>query len=216
MSDAMASIRVMVVDDHPIFREGVTAILAEEPGMCVAAEAGDGLEAVEKFRAVQPDVVLMDLEMPRLGGIDAIGAIRREFPQAVILVLTTYRGDAQAALALKAGARGYILKSMLRRELVDAICAVHAGKRFVPPEIAAEIIGYAVDDALTSREMIILECVAAGQSNKVVARELAISEDTVKAHMKNILAKLNASGRTHAVTIALKRGIISLGGLGLG
>jgi DNA-binding NarL/FixJ family response regulator len=200
----------MVVDDHPLFREGVAAILSGEPGLSVVAEAADGLEAIEKFRHFVPDVTLMDLEMPRLGGVDAIRIIRQEYSEAAILVLTTYRGDAQAAQALRTGARGYVLKSTLRRELVDAIRSLYVGRRYIPADIAAEVIGYAIEDELTNREILILEYVAAGQPNKIVARELRISEDTVKTHMKNILSKLNARGRTHAVTIALKRGIISL------
>jgi DNA-binding NarL/FixJ family response regulator len=199
----------MIVDDHPMLREGVAAVLNSEPDMQLIAEAADGIEAIEMFKAVRPDVILMDLEMPKLCGIQAIEEIRRIQPAAVILVLTTYKGDAQAVRALRAGARGYMLKSALRRELTDGIRALHAGKRCVPPEIAAEIAAHAISDSLTSREVSVLQYVAAGLSNRDVARALAISEDTVKVHMKSIMSKLDAKGRTHAASIAVRRGIIS-------
>jgi len=202
------AIRILIADDHPLLREGVAAVLEQEQDMELVAEASDGLEAVDQFRHYRPDVTLMDLEMPGMGGIEAIQAIRKEFEHAVIMVLTTYKGDAQALRALKAGAKGYMLKSAVRKELVDSIRLLHAGKRCIPAEIATEIASHAVDDALTLREMAVLKCVAAGQSNKVIARELSISEDTVKVHMKSILSKLDARARTHAVTIALRRGII--------
>jgi len=202
------AIRILIADDHPLLREGVAAVLEQEQDMELVAEASDGLEAVDQFRHYRPDVTLMDLEMPGMGGIEAIQAIRKEFEHAVTMVLTTYKGDAQALRALKAGAKGYMLKSAVRKELVDSIRLLHAGKRCIPAEIATEIASHAVDDALTLREMAVLKCVAAGQSNKVIARELSISEDTVKVHMKSILSKLDARARTHAVTIALRRGII--------
>jgi len=205
-----APIRVMVVDDHPMLREGIAAVLEGQPDMTLVAEATNGHEALERFRAHRPDVTLMDLQMPELGGIDAIIAIRREFPTARIAVLTTYKGDVQALRAFKAGAAGYLLKNMLRKELLETIRTVHAGGRRIPPEIAAEIAEHAIDDALSEREIAVLRLVACGMANKVIAGELAISEETVKAHMKSILAKLGANDRTHAVTIALKRGIIEV------
>jgi len=183
-------------------------VLEQEQDMQLVAEACDGLEAVEQFRVHRPDVTLMDLEMPGMGGIEAIEVIHKEFERAVILVLTTYKGDAQALRALKAGAQGYMLKSAVRKELVDTIRSLYAGKRCIPPDIANEIASHAIDDSLTQRETTVLRCVAAGQSNKVIARELSISEDTVKVHMKSILSKLGATARTHAVAIALRRGII--------
>lgn len=202
-------IRLMVVDDHPMLREGIAAVIEGRQDMVLVAEACDGYDAVEKYRAQRPDIVLMDLQMPRMSGIEAITIIRREFPDARILVLTTYKGDARAVQALKAGAQGYMLKSALRKELIDTIRQLGEGRRCIPPEVASEIANHALDDALTLREVSVLACVASGNSNKVVAGLLAISEETVKAHMKNILAKLGAKDRTHAVTIAIRRGIIS-------
>jgi DNA-binding NarL/FixJ family response regulator len=203
-------IRVLTVDDHPLLREGIAAVLEGQQDMVLVAEATNGHEAIESFRAHRPDVTLMDLQMPEMSGIDAIIAIRREFQHARIVVLTTYSGDAQAVRAFRAGASGYLLKGMLRKELVDTIRAVHAGQRRIPPEIAAEIAEHHTDDALTEREIEVLRLVAAGKANKIVAVELAIAEETVKAHMRSILAKLAANDRTHAVTIALKRGIIEI------
>ncbi len=201
-------IRVMTVDDHPILREGIAAVIEGQQDMALVAEASNGREAVESFRIHRPDVTLMDLQMPEMGGVEAILAIRHEFPAARILVLTTYKGDVQALRALKAGAQGYLVKSALRKELTETIRSVHAGKRCIPPEIAAEIAEHAIDDALSPREIAVLASVADGNSNKTVADLLEISEDTVKAHMKSILAKLDAKDRTHAVTIGLARGII--------
>jgi DNA-binding NarL/FixJ family response regulator len=203
-------IRVLAVDDHPLLREGIAAVIAGQQDMVLVAEAATGREAIERFREHRPDVTLMDLQMPEMSGIDAIVAIRSEFPGARIIVLTTYTGDAQAVRAFQAGASGYLLKSMLRKELLDTIRAVCAGKRRIPPEIAAEIAEHHTDDALTEREIEVLRLVAAGNANKIVAAELAISEETVKAHMRSILSKLAANDRTHAVTIALKRGIINV------
>jgi DNA-binding NarL/FixJ family response regulator len=203
-------IRVLSVDDHPLLREGIAAILEAEPDMGLVAEATNGREAIEGFRRHRPDVTLMDVRMPDMGGIEAIMRIRSEFPSARIIVLTSYAGDAQALGALNAGARGYLLKNMLRRDMLDAIRAVHAGMRHVPPEIAREIAEHASDDALTAREIEVLRRVAAGRSNKAIAADLEISDSTVKAHVKAILAKLDADGRTHGVTIALKRGIIDI------
>ncbi|SDQ87108.1 two component transcriptional regulator, LuxR family [Pseudoxanthomonas sp. CF385] len=203
-------IRILTVDDHPLLREGIAAVVEGQSDMELVGEAANGLEALHVFRECRPDVTLMDLQMPEMGGVDAIGAIHREFPDARIVVLTTYQGDAQALRAFKAGASGYLLKSMLRRELVDTIRSVHAGRRRIPPEIAAGIAEHASDDALTSREIEVLRQVADGNGNKRIAHLLRISEETVKAHMKNILAKLAANDRTHAVTIAVRRGIIEL------
>jgi DNA-binding NarL/FixJ family response regulator len=203
-------IRVLSVDDHLLLREGIAAVLEEQPDMTLVGQACNGREALEIFRTHLPDVTLMDLRMPDMNGIEAIAAIRAEFPAARIIVLTTYAGDVQAVAALKAGASGYLLKNMLRKELVETIRAVHSGKRHVPPEIAMAIAEHAIDEALTEREIQILKSVAGGKSNRLIAAELAISESTVKAHMKSILPKLGASGRTHAVMIALKRGILDV------
>jgi len=204
------TIRILTVDDHPLLREGIAAVLASQPDMIVAGQASNGVEAVECFRRLRPDVTLMDLRMPEMSGLEAIVAIRAEFPHARIIVLTTYAGDAQAAAALKAGAAGYLLKNMVRKELIETIRVVHSGKRRVPPEIATDIAEHVADDALSQREIEVLRRVAAGLSNKLIAAELEISEGTVKTYMKSILLKLDASDRTHAVMIALKRGILDL------
>jgi DNA-binding NarL/FixJ family response regulator len=203
-------IRILTVDDHQLLREGIAAVLEGHEDMSLVGQAGNGREAIESFRSLRPDVTLMDLRMPDMSGIEAISAIRSEFPNARIIVLTTYAGDVQAAAALKAGASGYLLKSLVRKELIETIRAVHAGKRRVPAEIATEIAEHVADDALTEREIEVLRRVAAGKSNKLIAAELNICEGTVKTHMKSILAKLDASDRTHAVMIALKRGILDL------
>jgi DNA-binding NarL/FixJ family response regulator len=207
----MASpIRILAVDDHPLLREGIAALVNSQPDMKLVAEAANGREAIEQFRKHRPDVTLMDLQMPELNGIDAMIAIRGEFPQARIVVLTTYKGDMEVLRALKAGARGYLLKNLLRRELLETIRAVHAGEKRIPPEVAAQIADHATEDDLTSREIEVLQLIASGNANKAIAARLSISEETVKGHVKNILSKLVANDRTHAVTIGLKRGIIAL------
>jgi len=210
MSIAPKQIRIALVDDHPILRQGIAALIADQSDLQLVAQASNGLEAIEQFRLHQPDVMLMDLQMPGMNGIDAMSAIRGEFPDARFVVLTTYTGDVQIVRALKAGARAYLLKSLLHRELLDTIRAVHAGQKRIPPEIAAELADHAADDALTPREIEVLRLIAAGNANKIVADQLSITEETVKAHVKSILSKLDANDRTHAVTIALKRGIIEL------
>jgi DNA-binding NarL/FixJ family response regulator len=203
-------IRILTVDDHPLLREGIAAVLEAEPDMLLVAEASNGRDAIDQFRTHHPDVTLMDIQMPGMNGIDTILAIREDFPNARIIVLTTYSGDAQALRAFKAGASGYLLKNMLRKELLETVRSVHAGRKRVPPEIAIEIAEHHSDDALTEREIEVLREVAAGNANKVIADHLTISEETVKAHMRSILSKLSANDRTHAVTIALKRGIIQI------
>jgi DNA-binding NarL/FixJ family response regulator len=204
------TIRVLTVDDHPLLRAGISGAINAQPDMSVVAEAADGEEAIASFRIHRPDVTLMDIRMPKTNGIDAISAIRKEFPNARVVVLTTYGGDIQALRAFKAGAVGYLLKSMLRTELIDTIRLAHAGMRRIPPEIALELAEHAGDDTLTTREIEVLRDVAKGSSNKVIAARLSISEHTVKGHLKNILSKLDASDRTHAVMIALKRGFLDI------
>jgi len=203
-------IRVLVADDHPLMREGIVAVLQQEPDMEIAAQAGDGQEAISLFRAHAPDVVVMDVRMPNVDGVDACAAIRREAPDARIVMLTTYRGDVQMLRALKAGASGYLLKSMVRTELLDAIRVVHSGRRYLPAEISQELATHRLDELLSPRELAVLRRVAAGNSNREVANELFVSEDTVNAHMKNISSKLSARDRTHAVMIAIKRGILDV------
>jgi two-component system, NarL family, response regulator len=204
------AIRILTVDDHPLLREGIAAILGTEKELELVAQASDGHEAIEQFRTHLPDITLMDLQMPQMNGIEAIQAIRKDFPGARIIVLTTYAGDAQAERAFKAGACGYLLKSALRKELIETIRTVHGGKKRIPVEIAVEMAEHHSDDSLTGREIEVLKEIAAGNANKIIAAHLDISEETVKAHVKNILSKLGANDRTHAVTIALKRGIIEI------
>ena len=201
-------IRVLAVDDHPLLREGIAALIESEEDMELIGEAANGREALDLFRKYQPDITLMDLQMPEMNGIDAISAIRGEFPAARIIVLTTHPGDVQISRALKAGARGYLLKGMLRKELLDTIRAVHGGQKRVSAEVAVEIAEHTADDALTKREVEVLCLVAGGNANKEIAARLSLTEETVKAHVRNILAKLGANDRTHAVAIGFKRGII--------
>jgi len=203
-------IRILTVDDHPLLREGIAAILGLQPDMQLVGEAEDGAQAIKIFRELRPDVTLMDLQMPILNGVETIGRIRRDFPDARIIVLTTYAGDVQALRAMRAGAAGYLLKGALRRDLLDAIRAVHGGRRYLSPEIAQQIALHSSEDSLSEREIGVLRLVALGKANKEIAGELSVSEDTVKAHLKSIFAKLNVGDRTQAVTLALKRGIIEL------
>lgn len=203
-------IRILTVDDHPLLRKGIAALVNAEPDLKLVAEASTGIEAIDAFRSHRPDVTLMDLQLPGVDGIEAIGRIRSEFPEAKIIVLTTYTGDFQVLRALKTGARGYILKAHVHKELLETIRAVHAGHKRIPPDIAAELADHATDDALTEREIDVLKLIAAGNSNKLIADQLSIGEATVKSHVTNILSKLGANDRAHAVTIGLKRGIIEL------
>jgi DNA-binding NarL/FixJ family response regulator len=203
-------IRILIVDDHALLREGIVALIADQKDLKIVAEASNGREAIEQFRLHHPDITLMDLQMPGMNGTDALIAVRSEFPHARVIILTTYSGDVHVSRALKAGARAYLLKSALRRELLDAIRCVHAGQRRIPAELATDVADHIADNALTSREIEVLKLIAEGRANKLVADRLSITEETVKGHVKNILSKLGASDRTHAVTIALKRGIIDL------
>jgi DNA-binding NarL/FixJ family response regulator len=210
MSTVPQLITVLTVDDHSLLRKGIAALVNAEPDMKLIAEASNGQEAVESFRLHRPDVTLMDIQMPGFNGIEAINRIRSEFPDAHIIVLTTYTGDAQVVKALRAGARAYILKGHVHRELLETIRAVHAGQKRIPPDIAAELAEHAADDDLTQREIDVLRLIAAGNSNKLIADQLSIGEATVKSHVTNILSKLGANDRTHAATIGIKRGIIEL------
>jgi DNA-binding NarL/FixJ family response regulator len=203
-------IRIVVVDDHLLLREGVASILGAEADIELVGTAENGAEAVEAFRNLRPDVTLMDIQMPVMDGIEALAEIRKQTPNARVIMLTTYEGDTQAVRALKAGASGYLLKSSLRKEMIDAIRAVHRGGKYVLAEVAQEIAIHAAEEALSDREIGVLQRVAAGKPNKVIASELSLSEDTVKAHLRSIFAKLGVDDRTEAVTLALRRGIISL------
>jgi DNA-binding NarL/FixJ family response regulator len=209
MTDAKV-IRILIVDDHAVLREGIISLVGKQADMKVVGEASNGHEAIELFKQFTPDVTLVDLRLPDIDGIEVITAIVGDHPDAKFIVLTTFGGDAQVMRALKAGARGYLLKDLLRKELLEAIRTVHAGRKRIPPEIAAQLAEHATDSALTRREIEVLQLIAAGNPNKLVADRLSVSEDTVKMHVKSILSKLGANDRTHAVTIALKRGIMDL------
>ena len=210
MSPSPNPIRILTVDDHPLFRNGIAALLATQPDMSLVAEASNGREAIQQFRTHQPDVTLMDLQMPEMNGLDALMAIRGEFPEARIIVLSTYSGDVQVARALKAGARAYLLKGNVNKELLATIRAVHAGQKRISGDVAAGLAEHTGEDELTEREIEVLRLIAAGNANKEIAARLELAEDTVKRHVTNILSKLQANDRTHAVTIGAKRGIIEL------
>lgn len=210
MSSDTKPIRILTADDHALLRQGIASLIGLESDMKLVAEASTGREAMEKFRAHRPDITLMDLQMSDMSGIEAMIGIRSEFPNARIIILTTYSGDVQVLRALKAGARGYILKGLVHRELLEAIRAVHAGQKRIPPEVATELACHAGEDELTAREIDVVRLVAAGNTNKQIAAQLSITEETAKTHVANILSKLRANDRTHAVTIALKRGIVEL------
>jgi DNA-binding NarL/FixJ family response regulator len=210
MTGVPSMIRILAVDDHPLLRKGIAALLNAEPDMKLVAEASNGEEAVESFRLYRPDVTLMDLQLPGLNGIEAIDRILSEFPDARIIVLTTYTGDAQVLRALPAGARAYLLKGHVHRELLETIHTVHAGRKRIAPDIATELAEHAAEDELSPREIEVLRLIAGGNSNKEIADQLPIGDATVKGHVTNILSKLSANDRAHAVTIGLKRGIIAL------
>jgi DNA-binding NarL/FixJ family response regulator len=203
-------IRILAVDDHPLLREGIAAFIAAEPDMELVGASSNGREAIQQFRALRPDITLMDLQMPEVSGLDAIHAIRGEFPDARIIVLTTYAGDVQIVRALKAGASGYLLKNLVHKDLLDTIRSIHAGRKTVSPEVSIELATHATDDLLTQAEVEVLGLIAAGNGNKQIADRLRITEDTVKGRVRSILSKLGANDRTHAATIGLKRGIIHL------
>ncbi|MEG9438560.1 response regulator transcription factor [Edaphobacter sp. HDX4] len=210
MSTSARRIRILAVDDHPIVREGIAALIAIQPDMILVGEASDGREAIQQFRTHQPDLTLMDVQMPEMNGLDALMAIRGEFPDAKIVMLTTYKSDIQIVRALKAGAQGYLLKNALHKELLATIRAAHAGRKTVSPEVSLEIVEHATDESLTPAEINVLRLIAKGSANKEIADQLSTTEESVKSRVKNILSKLGANDRTHAATIALKRGIIEL------
>jgi DNA-binding NarL/FixJ family response regulator len=210
MSEPSHPIRVLVVDDHPLLRQGIAALIAAEPDVTLAGACSSGREAIQQFPTLRPDVTLMDLQMPEMSGLDAMIAIRREWRDARVVILTTYTGDALIVRAMKAGAAGYLAKDAVPEELINTIRSVHAGRKTVSPQVAVKLAAHASDDPLTPAEIAVLHLVAAGNTNKLIGDRLHISEDTVKARIKNILSKLDANDRTHAVTIALKRGIIEL------
>ncbi len=210
MSVGNSPIQILAVDDHPLVRQGIAGLLGVQPDMTLVAEASTGREAIQQFRAHHPDITLMDLQMPEMSGLDALIAIRNEFPEAKVIVLTTYVGDVQIRRALKAGAQAYLLKNTLHKELLETIRAVHAGKKALSPEVSYEVAEHATDDALTPAEIAVLRLIAAGNANKQIADQLSITEETVKSRVKNILSKLGANDRAHAAMIGLKRGIIEL------
>jgi len=210
MSPAPSSIRIMAVDDHPLVRQGIIGLVSGQTDMKLVAEASNGREAIQQFRTHRPDVTLMDVQMPEMNGVDAIIAICGEFSEARIIVLTTYVGDVQVVRAIKAGARAYLLKNTLHKELLDTIRAVHSGKKTMSPEVSFQLAEHATDDALTPAEISVLRLIAAGNANKQIADQLSITEETVKGRVKNILSKLGANDRTHAATIGIRRGIIEL------
>ena len=210
MSAVSSAIRILCVDDHPLLREGIVALVDGQPDMKIVAECSNGREAIQQFRAHRPDITLMDLQMPEMSGLDAINAIHGEFPDARIVVLTTYSGDVQALRAIQAGARAYLLKNEVHKQLLDTIRAVFAGKKTMSPHVSFELAEHAGDDALTKAEVDVLRLIAAGNANKQIADQLSITEDTVKSRVKNILSKLAANDRTHAAMIGVKRGIIEL------
>jgi DNA-binding NarL/FixJ family response regulator len=210
MSAETSAIRILVVDDHPVVRQGVAGLVGGQPDMSIVGQASNGREAIQQFRTHHPDIVLMDMQMPVMNGLDALMAIRDEAPEARIIVLTTYTGDAQVLRAIKAGARGYLLKSALHKELLDAIRAVHSGRKSLSPEASYELAEHATDDALTPAEVRVLRLIAQGNANKEIADQLSVSEETVKGQVRNILSKLSAKDRTHAAMIGLKRGIIEV------
>ena len=210
MNEDSKQIRILAVDDHPILRQGIAGLIADESDMTLVAEAANGREAIQQFRAHRPDMTLMDLQMPEMNGLDAMIAIRGEFPEARIIVLTTYTGDVQARRALQAGARAYLLKNSLHKELLDTIRAVHAGRKNLSPEVSFELAEHAAEDTLSPLEVRVLSLIAQGNSNKEIAALLSVTEDSVKGHVRNILSKLGANDRTHAAMIGVKRGIIEL------
>jgi len=208
MSSTPPPIRILCVDDHPVVRQGIAGLVGLQLDMELVAEASNGREAIEQFRTHRPDVTLMDLQMPEMGGLDAINAIRGEFSEARIIVLTTYAGDVQALRALRAGARAYLLKNAMHKELLETVRAVHAGRKSMSPEVSFELAEHATDDALTPAEIRVLRFIAEGNANKEIASHLSVSEETVKGQVRNILSKLGAKDRTHAAMIGFKRGII--------
>ena len=210
MSNDPARIRILCVDDHPVVLQGISGFINVQPDMEVVAEAADGRAAIEQFRKHRPDITLLDLQMPEMSGFDALGTIRGEFPDARVIVLTTYTGDVQALRAIKAGARGYLLKNALHKELLESIRAVHNGRKAVSPDISFDLADHATDDALTAAEIRVLRLISAGNANKEIAAKLTLSEETVKKQVRNILSKLGAKDRTHAAMIGFRRGIIDL------
>src|SRR4029434_674062 len=210
MNKDSKQIRILIVDDHPILRQGIAGLIADEPDMALVAQAANGREAIQQFRTHRPDVTLMDLQMPEMNGLDAMIAIRGEFPDARIIVLTTYTGDVQATRALQAGARAYLLKNSLHRQLLDTIRAVHAGRKTLSPEVSFELAEHSAEDALSPLEVRVLRLIAEGNSNKDIAARLSSPADSVHAHVRNILSKLGANDRAHAAMIGVKRGIIEL------